>query len=157
MQTRKVMSWITLAIICHSTANAAAPQLEGQWTTEYQIVDVSNSTVTNPNHIKALKVWIGHRYGLSNCVTMNDTLSLLRSPYPWDPRSKSELTFDEYGGFRATNTYSGGFGIPGHGMETIVGVIDGDRLTGIADIDLDWEGGTRIRTVLRATRSGPCK
>ena len=157
MQTSKVISLITLAIMYHGTANATAPQVEGQWTTEYQIVDVSNSTVKNPNNLKALKVWIGHRYGLSNCVTINDTLNLLRSPYPWDPRSKSVLTFDEYGGFKATNTYWGGFGIPGHGTETIVGVIHGDRLTGIADINLDWEGGTRVRAVLSATRSGPCK
>jgi len=39
----------------------------------------------------------------------------------------------------------------------MVGVINGDRLTGIVDVDLDWEGGTHVRAVLSAMRSGPYK
>lgn len=157
MRTRKAIFWFSLFAMCHGSANAAPPQIEGQWTTEYQIVDVSNSTVTNPNALKELKVWVGHKYGWSNCVTASDTSNLLRSAYPWDARSKPVVSFDEYGGFRTTNRYWGGFAIPGHGTETIIGAVDGDQLNGVVDIDLDWEGGTHVRSVMRARRSGPCK
>ncbi len=159
MRGHKAIFWLALSMMYNGPADASVPgpHIEGQWTTEYQIVDVSNSIATNPNALKALKMWIGHRYGSSNCVSASDTSNLLRSAYPWDIRSKSVVSFDEYGGFRATNRYWGGFAIPGHGTETIVGAIDGDHLNGIVDIDLDWEGGTHVRSVLRATRSGPCK
>ena len=136
--------------------NAAGSEIEGQWTTEYQIVDVSNSTVADPSRVKALKMWIGHKYGSRNCVIAGDVSNLLQSSYPWDPRVKSSVTFNEYGGFTSINRYSGGFAFPAHGTETIVGVIKGDRIDGIVDIDLDWEGGTHVRAVLSATRSGPC-
>jgi len=157
MRAGKATFWFFLSALCHGSANAVSPQIEGQWTTEYQIVDVSNPTVTNPNELKALKMWISHKYGLSNCVTASDASNLLRSAYPWDPRSKSAVRFDEFGGFKATNRYWGGFAIPGHGTETIVGAIEGDQLNGIVDIELDWKGGTHVRSVMKATRSGPCK
>ncbi len=119
-------------------------------------MDVSNSAA-HPNALKSLKMWIGHKYGGSNCVTAGDTSSLLRSAYPWDTKSKPGVSFDEYGGLRSTNRYFGGFAIPGHGTETIVGAVDDNHLIGVVDIDLDWEGGTHVRSVMRATRSGPCK
>lgn len=156
MHTRTAMFWLSLSTLSHGSVNAAVPQIEGQWTTEYQIVDVSNSTA-DPNTLKSLKMWIGHKYGGSNCVMAGDASNLLRSAYPWDTRSKPVVSFDEYGGFRSTGRYFGGFAIPGHGTETIVGAVDGDHLSGVVDIDLDWEGATHVRSVLRATRSGPCK
>lgn len=154
MLIQKMVFYFFLAAICHGSANAT--QIEGQWTTEYQIVDVSNSAITNSNQLKALKKWIGHKYGSRNCVSASDTSNLLRSAYSWDSRLKSTVIFNEYGGFTATNRYWSGFAIPGHGTEVIVGVIDGDRLTGVVDIDLDWEGGTHVRSVLSAIKSGPC-
>jgi len=119
-------------------------------------MDVSNSTDTDPNHQRALKMWIGHEYGGKNCVNGDDASNLLRSLYPWDSRVKPSVKFDDYGGFTATNRYFGGFAVPGRGTETIVGVIRGDHIDGIVDIDLDWEGGTHVRAVLSAIRSGPC-
>ena len=156
MHTRAVIFWLSLSALCQGSANAGVPQIDGQWTTEYQIADVSNSAA-DPNALKSLKMWTGHKYGASNCVAAGDTSNLLRSAYRWDTKSKPDVTFDEYGGFRSTNRYVGGFAIPGHGTETIVGAVNGDHLSGVVDIDLEWEGGTHVRSVVRATRSGQCK
>jgi len=156
MKISKAIFWLSLVILPGFATNASIPQIEGQWITEYQIVDVSNSSVTDPTKLKALRMWIGHKYGWRNCVKAGDPSNLLQSAYPWDSRAKPALQFNEFGGFAATNRYFGGFAIPGHGTETIVGVIEGNHLKGIVDIDLDWEGGTHIRSVLTATRSATC-
>jgi len=157
MKNGKAIFWLYLVTLPGFAANASTPQIEGQWITEYQIVDVSNSTVADPTKLRALRAWIGHAYGSRNCIKAGDASNLLRSAYPWDQRAKSAIQFNEFGGFAATNRYFGGFAIPGHGTETIVGVIEGDHLKGVVDIDLDWEGGTHIRSVLTATRSATCE
>ena len=156
MRSRKAIFLTSIVAMFSLSANAATPQIEGQWTTTYQIIDVSNSTDTNPFHQRALKMWIGHKYGAKNCVSGGDASNLLRSSYPWDARVKPSVKFNEYGAFTATNRYWGGFAFPGHGTETIVGLIRGDHINGIVDIDLDWEGETHVRAVLTAIRSGPC-
>jgi len=157
MRIFEAILWSFAALMGNASADAPAPRIEGQWTTEYRIVDVTNATVTDRNRLKALKMWIGHRYGARNCVEAGDASNLLQSTYPYDPAARSSVKFNENGGFTATSRYSGGFAIPGRGKETIVGVVDGDHLEGVVDIELDWEGGTHIRAVLVATRSGPCK
>lgn len=155
---RQLMAFGLIFAAHHSASFGAAPKPpEGEWLTEYQIVDVGNATVKDPRKLDMLRRWIGHRYGNSSCLAGADPIAILGSPYVRVPENHV-FTFDNYGAFHLTAHYRMGFAIPGYGTEMIVGVLVGDTLNGIADIDLDWEGSTtHVRSVLTARRVGPCK